>query len=443
MIMDILKHMYLCGAGIFAAMSFLSCGRNAEPDFPAGEEISFAGAVNAGALRAGSGFDEDDFVMINSSSDAEFGDIAVCKSVDGVMDAVSVYSAADGVEGRLEYSSGDGQLVWSGHDAGHTFHAWTFPSGDGGGVTMSADNRTAGKAVFGIQKDTGLEQFIVAVEGPVTYADNGNYVRLLFYRPVAKIQLTGLSHIDAMGSITQVEQCTVTFPNLYSSAVFDARRERSMDGDEADVWLREGETGYEAPEKGLVWHWDARDGTDPRDYMLYVCPFEFGQDDGVAEGDQPDELQPGYFTVTAEIGGVTKTYFASLAGLADVDRLDAGQFMKMQLSVQDGAYGGVGCTIVDWNTGQEDNVIHRRPGIYSQEDAMALLDILRTEPVDEDALAEYCDDSRTIRLYSHVDWSSLVGELVVPDGYCIDAQGYRIILSAGGTLSGNVINVSE
>ena len=37
-------------------------------------------------LRAGSGFDEDDFVMINSSSDAEFGDIAVCKSVDGVMD---------------------------------------------------------------------------------------------------------------------------------------------------------------------------------------------------------------------------------------------------------------------------------------------------------------------------------------------------------------------
>ena len=32
--MDILKHMYLCGAGIFAAMSFLSCGRNAEPDFP-------------------------------------------------------------------------------------------------------------------------------------------------------------------------------------------------------------------------------------------------------------------------------------------------------------------------------------------------------------------------------------------------------------------------
>ena len=442
--MNIRKHMHLARTCIFAAvlLLLLSCSRETESCFTSGEKISFSGAVTAGYVRTRSDFDEKDFVMINSSSDAEFGDISVCKSVDGLSEAVSVYSAADGVEGRLEYSSGDGQLVWSGYDTEHTFYAWTAPAGAGGGVTMSADRRTSGKVVFGTQKDTGLERFIAAMEGPVTYRDNGNYVRLLFYRPVAKIQLTGLSHIDALGSITQVEQCTVVFPNLYSSAVFDAAKVRAMDGDEADVWIKEGEPGYETPQKGIVWHWDARDGTDPRDFILYVYPFEFGQDDGVAEGSQPDELQPGYFMVTAEIDGKSKTYFASLAGLADVDRLDAGQFMKLQLSVQDGAYGGVGCTIVDWNTEPEGNVTHRRPGVYSQADAEALLDILQTAPLDEDALAKYCDDSRTIHLYSHVDWSGLVGELIIPEGYCLDAQGYRIILSDSGSLSGNVIHAA-
>ena len=148
---------------------------------------------------------------------------------------------------------------------------------------------------------------------------------------------------------------------------------------------------------------------------------------------------------TEAMGRAAIEYFeagGSVAGLADVDRLDAGQFMKLQLSVQDGAYGGVGCTIVDWNTEPEGNVTHRRPGIYSREDAEALLDILQTEPLDEEALAEYCDDSRTIHLYSHIDWSGLVGELTVPEGYCIDAQGYRIILSDSGSLSGNVIHAA-
>ena len=126
------------------------------------------------------------------------------------------------------------------------------------------------------------------------------------------------------------------------------------------------------------------------DSELFLHPFEFGTDPGAADGDQPDETQPGYFIVTAEIEGVEKTYFASLAGMIDVTGLQAGQFMKMQLSVQDGAAGGIGCQIVDWNTATDTDVIHRRPGVYSAGDAALLLQILSSEPVDLTALDRFC-----------------------------------------------------
>lgn len=434
--MDKRNHILLC---IVSASLALSCSEDAGTSIPGDGLLSFTGQVSK--APASGDIDEDDFGLINSSSDAMFGDITVCKSVEGFPDEISVYRQADGIEGRLEAIPESAPLAWSGYDTGHTFYAWTTPQGETGGVDMAEDDPVVGTAVFGTQKETGLEQFIVSEEGPVTYQDNGVYVRLLFYRPVARIQLTGLTHIDATGSVTQVEQCTITFPNLYSSAVFDACRERSGDGNQGDVWLREGEDGYAAPQKGLVWHWDARDGTDPYDYMLYVHPFVFGQDDGVAGGDQPDELQPGYFIVTAEIGGQTKTYFASLSGLSEPDRLEAGQFMKMQLSVQDGAYGGVGCMIVDWNTEPEGNISHSRPGIYDRQDAEELLALLQEEPVDEAGLARYCDDEGVIRLYCHIDWSGLTGEVAVPEGYVLDAQGYRIILSDAGSVTGNVIGM--
>ena len=178
------------------------------------------------------------------------------------------------------------------------------------------------------------------------------------------------------------------------------------------------------------------------DSELFLHPFEFGTDPGAAGGDQPDETQPGYFIVTAEIEGVEKTYFASLAGMIDVTGLQAGQFMKMQLSVQDGAAGGIGCQIVDWNTATDTDVIHRRPGVYSAGDAALLLQILSSEPVDLTALDRFCSGGNVIHLYTEVDWSSVTGTLTIPDGYTLDGQGYAVILGSGGSLAGDVTGVA-
>lgn len=435
--------MQYCMACIVLAGTLSSCSRQEEPQYaPDGDEVLFQGLVkNSNMVSRSSDFNEEDFVLINSSTDAHFGDIRICSSPFGAADVIAEYKPADAWQGRL--SALNTPLKWSkGTNAEYTFYACTYPSvsessgGGVGGVTMANDNPMRGTVTFGIQKETDLEHFIVAKEGPLTYAKNGSYVKLLFYRPVAKIQIDSITHFDANGSQTPIKQCKIDFPNLYRTARFDAKKNWT---DVKDVWLQSGEDGYQY-QKDLSWNWDiSAAGAKASDYVLYVHPFSFsfpfGSDD--ADGGQPDPTQPGYFRITATIDGAEKVYFASLAGLKDITELKAGQFMKMQIAVQDGGGGGLGCQIVDWNTKGEQNVSHRRAGIYTQKDADNLLNILQTSPLDTDALDNYCRDGK-IYLYTSVDWSKVTDSLTIPKGYTLCKQGYSVTLGEGGQLKGDV-----
>lgn len=436
--------MQYCMACIVLAGTLSSCSRQEEPQYaPDGDEVLFQGLVKNSNMISRSDFNEKDFVLINSSTDAQFGDIRICSSTSEASseasDVIAEYEPADAWQGRL--SALNTPLKWSkGTNAEYTFYACTYPSGpegSDGGVTMDANNSMQGWVTFGTQKETDLESFIVAKEGPLTYAKNGSYVKLLFYRPVAKIQIESVTHFDANGSQTPIKQCKIDFPNLYRTARFDAKKVRG-DDNPGDVWLQPGEDGYQAPQLDLSWEWDiSAAGAKASDYVLYVHPFSFGSDD--ADGGQPDPTQPGYFRITAVVGSnnTEKVYFASLAGLKDITELKAGQFMKMQIAVQDGGGGGLGCQIVDWNTKGEQTVSHRRAGIYTQEDADNLLKILKTSPLDRDALNNYCRDGK-IYLYTSVDWSRVTDSLKIPDEYTLCKQGYSVTLGAEGKLEGNV-----
>ena len=436
--------MQYCMACIVLAGTLSSCSRQEEPQYaPDGGEVLFQGLVkNSNMVSRSSDFNEKDFVLINSSTDAHFGDLRICSSTSEASseadDVIAEYEPADAWQGRLEVNKEKSEpLTWSKDaNAEYTFYACTYPSGpegSDGGVTMDKDNPMQGTVTFGTQKDTHLESFIVAKEGPLTYAENGSYVKLLFYRPVAKIQIESVTHFDANGSQTPIKKCKIDFPNLYRTARFDAKKDWT-DDNPGDVWLQSGEDGCQAPQLGLSWEWDiSAAGAKASDYVLYVHPFSFGSDE--ADGGQPDPTQPGYFRITAVVGSnnTEKVYFASLAGLKDITELEAGQFMKMQIAVQDGGGGGLGCQIVDWNTKGEQNVSHRRAGIYTQKDADNLLKILQTSPWDRDALNNYCRDGK-IYLYTSVDWSSVTGSLKIPDGYTLCKQGYSVTLGAGGQL---------
>lgn len=440
--------MQYCMACIVLAGTLSSCSWQEEPQYaPDGDEVLFQGLVkNSNMVSRSSDFNEEDFVLINNSTDAHFGDIRICSSTSEASseasDVITEYEPADAWQGRLEVKENSVPLTWSkGANTKYTFYACTYPSvsessgGGVGGVTMDNDKSMQGLVTFGIQKETDLESFIVAKEGPLTYAENGSYVKLLFYRPVAKIQIESVTHFDAAGSQTPIKQCKIDFPNLYRTARFDAKKDWT---DVKDVWLQSDEDGYQTPLLGLSWEWDISVEDAASDYVLYVHPFSFGSDD--ADGGQPDPRQPGYFRITAVVGSnnTEKVYFASLAGLKDITELKAGQFMKMQIAVQDGGGGGLGCRIVDWNTEDEQNVSHRRAGIYTQEDADNLLEILQTSPLDTDALDNYCRDGKNIYLYTSVDWSSVTDPLTIPDGYTLCKQGYSVTLGEGGQLKGDV-----
>ena len=432
--------MQYCMACIVLAGTLSSCSRQEEPQYaPDGDEVLFQGLVKNSNMISRSDFNEKDFVLINSSTDAQFGDIRICSSTSEASseasDVIAEYEPADAWQGRL--SALNTPLKWSkGTNAEYTFYACTYPSGpegSDGGVTMDANYPMQGTVTFGTQKETDLESFIVAKEGPLKYAENGSYVKLLFYRPVAKIQIESVTHFDAAGSQTPIKKCKIDFPNLYLTACFNAKKDWT---DVKDVWLQPGDAGYQAPQLGLSWEWDISVEDAASDYVLYGHPFSFsfpfGSDD--ADGGQPDPTQPGYFRITATIDGEKKVYFASLAGLKNITELKAGQFMKMQIAVQDGGGGGLGCQIVDWNTKGEQTVSHRRAGIYTQKDADNLLKILQTSPLDTDALDNYCRDGKNIYLYTSVDWSSVKGPLKIPDGYTLCKQGYSVTLGEGGKL---------
>lgn len=440
--------MQYCMACIVLAGTLSSCSRQEEPQYaPDGGEVLFQGLVKNSNMISRSDFNEKDFVLINSSTDAHFGDIRICSSTSEASseadDVIAEYKPADGWQGRLSAEDPANPLTWSkGTNAEYTFYACTYPSvSEGsvvGGVTMDDVNPMQGTVTFGTQKKTDLEHFIVAKEGPLKYAENGSYVKLLFYRPVAKIQIDSITHFDANGSQTPIKKCMIDFPNLYRTARFYAKK------DWTDVWLQRGEDGYQPPLLGLSWEWDISVEDAASDYVLYVHPFSFsfpfGSDE--ADGGQPDPTQPGYFRITATIKDTEnkdteKVYFASLAGLKNITELKAGQFMKMQIAVQDGGGGGLGCQIVDWNTKGEQTVSHRRAGIYTQKDADNLLKILQTSPLDTGALNNYCRDGK-IYLYTSVNWSKVTGSLTIPEGYTLCKQGYSVTLGEGGQLVGGV-----
>lgn len=359
---------------------------------------------------------------------------------------IQIYNATPGNRGELET---DGtSLNWNSATAWHVFYAWTAPHPDGkddsdGGVKMDdpTDEQTystTGTVIFGTYEDTELDRFIVAQKGPLTYESWNKYVSLHFYHPVARIELVQVTHIMPDKHAEDISECTITFPNLYKSARFDA----IYDTTAVDYNEKYPEVfAYENQEKGIVWKWKKTESEGK--HRLYVHPFIFKDED------LPDYEQPGYFTVTTSDGVYTGTLADIL--LADASNpnilqseLKGGDWMKMSLTVEDGNVSGIYSQVENWDTeGDEPIYQHRVPGIYTQEDAKALLNALLN---DTDIPAYLIDgeegETQTIRFFTHVNWESLLEEeevesITIPQEYTLDGQGYNLILPKSVTLYGD------
>lgn len=384
------------------------------------------------------------------------------------------YKMVEGRKGGLELDNAADEdvepLSWQDKTFTHTFYAWTQPKdviilpkdqvtdepklpqyGEQQGTSFIKENyyRTV---TFSSNDD--FERFVVTKKGPVSYDGIGKDVALFFDRPISKIMLKSVTHVDGDGSQTPYYSCSIEFPNLSKRARFYPFKFKRSDDDCSECLVPSADEN----EKGVTWEWtkDDKNNTPP----LYVHPFKFGspaESGTVSHAEEEDmvtgiEDDLGFFLLTIEDledQSKTKTYPGTLNHLA-LSELKAGEGLLLNLLVSDGGnIVGVGCTIVDWNIKDKGTISqYRKPGVYTGEDAEKLLVALRKASGDAEELEELIPDLITkeegtdgeeiirINFFTHVTWNGEESDrLNIPENWILDGNGYN--LSYEGSFSGS------
>ncbi|CDD33107.1 hypothetical protein [Phocaeicola barnesiae] len=423
-------------------------------------EVQFYGAIKKQSDILATTRATDEYITLNETGQ-DFGTFYIWMKVgsdNSFKSFFQPYKEAPGEQGNLVIDSEKQtdeteRLNWCDETSYHTFYAWTQPSvktGENdeitGGVKMnktfqygeqsSAD--LSGTVIYGTNKETDLEKFIITQKGPISYDEWGQDVALYFERPIAKITLEGITYIKSDGTFNEnIKEATIQFPNMYSQATFTPL----VDG------IQNVLTGVPAT-KWITWNWDKEDDDSK---SLYVHPFVLG----LSSSDDKVDIQndEGFFIVTVNVADpgspeVNHSYVGTLNSLklsssstsTERQKLNAGQCMRLYLIVRDGAGVGGGYKIVDWNEkGEQTLPQYRIPGVYNEEDAKRLLEALTNNTFPkgvEDLLVD-----NEINLFTHVDWSKVTTAINIPDDYTLKGNGYNVTLGENGSITGQQKNI--
>lgn len=452
---------------------FTACSENdlVDQDYDSAyDKVHFYGAVKKQSsiqVTSRATPDPDLYITLNETTE-DFGIFYIWQNVVDNNETEQIfqqYVETNGTQGNLKINGSGTPLNWHNKTSEHTFYAWTQPCVEGkGGVQISADKfptfgtqtgniEEIGTVKYGTNEDTGLEKFIVAQKGPISYNEWGQDVALYFERPIAKITLKGVTYITASGAERpNFETCTILFPNMFKTAVFNPLN-----------WTNDGvqnvlQTVDDVDNKGITWEWykekeDADESNEHDAHSLYVHPFKFGnENEEVSAGNNVNiHDDPGFFIVKLEVENQVKSYTGTLNSLSTIRELKAGEHMQLYLTVTDGGGVGVGYEIVDWTDKPSQTLPqYRIPGVYNEEDAKRLLDALIQSPTTfptgvEDLVVETSVDDATsktydINLFTHIDWSSIgegITEINIPDNCTLKGNGYNITLKEGVAISGD------
>lgn len=210
--------------GIFVCTVFLTaCSKeelsNGSVDAIAGE-VQFYGAIKKQSEILATTRATDEYITLNETGQ-DFGTFYIWMKVGPDNSSESFfqpYKEAPGEQGNLVIDSEKQtdkteRLNWYNETSKHTFYAWTQPSVSGdnneitGGVKMNqfqygeqlGTTEPSGTVIYGTNKETDLEKFIITQKGPISYDEWGQDVALYFERPIAKITLEGITYIDPDG----------------------------------------------------------------------------------------------------------------------------------------------------------------------------------------------------------------------------------------------------
>ena len=365
------------------------------------------------------------------------------------------YQWENGTGGNLIALDDIHKLYWEDGNTEYFFRGITVPqnlsdSQEPPGVTFSHEDKSTtatGEVTFGGYK-TGLEYFVGVTIGPEKLAD-GQTITMNFSRQTCKVIFRKFIHKDSNG--TTIENVTgefrITFPNLPQKATFDMTN--FHENEKIDIVLKEGAnfvTFTPLEKNGVEITLDKKAQPDEIKDAVYLIPFKFWGDDS----DNRPEDQPGFFVVEYN----KKRYTGNIYGIdynngnptEKKKSLGSGHYCRLDITLQDGPVtgGGNGSIIVDWNVaGEETTSHHRIPGIYTQEDALALLKALKEDEGDiPNTFYEEKDEGeekkKIIRLFINIDWSKENQNLTIPEGFILMGQGYNIKMGVGRSIGGTV-----
>ncbi|WP_308778098.1 hypothetical protein [uncultured Bacteroides sp.] len=415
-------------------------------------EVQFYGAIKKQSDILATTRATEEYITLNETGQ-DFGTFYIWMKVGSDNSFESFfqpYKEAPAEQGNLvidsEKQTGETErLNWYNETSDHIFYAWTQPSvktGENdeitGGVKMNKtfqygkqlSDDLSGTVIYGTNKETDLEKFIITQKGPISYDEWGQDVALYFERPIAKITLESITYIRSDRTFNEnIKEATIQFPNMYKQATFKPLVDRIQ-----NVLIVNSDT-----QKWITWNW-VKEEKDEK--SLYVHPFDLGSsssDDKV--GIQNDE---GFFIVTVNVAdsGNTEDYHSYVGTLNSLklssssgQKLNAGQCMHLYLIVRDGAGVGGGYKIVGWNEkGEQTLPQYRIPGVYNEEDAERLLEALKSQDFPNGVKDLLVDN--TINLFTHVNWSG--EDITIPTDYTLNGNGYNVTL---GEITGNMMNI--
>lgn len=460
-----MKEMTIRMRWIIGMLVFVWAGCDHEPDdivLPIGRtEVLLSGT--------GAGFVEKRGEIGVNNTGPDFGDFYILETM--VLNGKPLgqprwgfYEVPSGTVGKLSGKDEASTFYWEEDEKiQYTFRALSVPPATNyekdkepvdnptAGVRLDTlpDGKALGTVTFG-DYSKGLEYFVGhTVKDKVRPGDLK--VSMDFKRQVSKLVFCNFIHLDRNG-VTQepVVSCKIIFPNLPKQAWFNMEEFHQADNTVATSTrdFHFVTFHYDTDDEdnlGIEFDWKQRytntEEANQRLYhALYVPPFKFW----VGEDGRP-ESQLGFFIVIHD----DKSYTGNIYGInvdnngnptgKDATEVQAGEYCLFRdIILQEGpvAGGGDGSIIIDWSIKEEEDMPqHRYAGVYSADDAMRLYEALKAgAEVPRQFYEEREDGKKVIRLFAHVDWSQLTGELRISNDYVLAGQGYNITLGQGGVL---------
>lgn len=431
---------------------------------------------------------------------------------------IGTYWVPSGSSGTLSPKLGEKSLNWVYRNSEHYFRGWTLPwmqdeydystepivinfKDTPINEYLSTVTGSSSSRGYINWKDNSwkngedLEKFVGAVQGPLTYINNGEFVTIQFRHLVSKIFLNNFAIIDNANATSYTNlKGNITIYGLPKTATFYPNP-LNEDGSPAQPYVAMQDDFNYPQDEGVTfaitnishyYHWESSSYTygQYKD-CWYICPevdlsklsFKIEIYESYKEGEGEDaeikwRLSPSHGNHGAYYGdfksiSLTRngTDYDDIPTGTDKTTLHAGEYLSLSMNLYEKGNPSVKGTIRSWGSTSRTASQHVQPGVYSYTEAREMSDAMNSK--NPDRIQEYWDlygsgentndnpddpnygdDLDIFYLYEDIGASgsgtssyTKMSSYYVADGYILDGKGHTINVTGTSISIGHMRDV--